>query len=294
VLEKMRATQCATAFTDNGGAARGRADGAQHVLFEVKNEPEESKAPGDYYKVLAEVPGGQGVPSDQGRRLSADQIGPPPCCLTLRRGQDAAVRIPLTLPGQEFVSLGLRAFITLLRSIPCRTWTKPFAERAYHLWLNDGQARRPGRHLLAERTTRSAHRVGRSHRRARQSGGGQACPEAEASQLPEEQGQASVDPCRSRHAGRRARGDGGKLLIETCELKTCDLKTCQLIDLRAGVAEPPEASISIGATAGTASVALTETSAILKEYRTFPGVIERDDGLFALGWGGGSDPSRPP
>jgi len=39
-------------------AARGRPHGAQHVPVRVK-KPEESKAPWDYYKLLAEVPGDQ-------------------------------------------------------------------------------------------------------------------------------------------------------------------------------------------------------------------------------------------
>ncbi|WP_342728480.1 ABC transporter substrate-binding protein [Bradyrhizobium sp. B097] len=58
VLAKMRATPVRDAFTDNGVV---REDGRMEhsmFLFEVK-KPEESKAPWDYYKVLAEVPGDQ-------------------------------------------------------------------------------------------------------------------------------------------------------------------------------------------------------------------------------------------
>ncbi|MCP1832341.1 MULTISPECIES: ABC transporter substrate-binding protein [Bradyrhizobium] len=58
VLAKMRATPVRDAFTDNGLV---REDGRMvhsMFLFEVK-KPEESKAPWDYYKVLAEVPGDQ-------------------------------------------------------------------------------------------------------------------------------------------------------------------------------------------------------------------------------------------
>jgi branched-chain amino acid transport system substrate-binding protein len=58
VLAKMRATPVRDAFTDNGVL---REDGRMvhsMFLFEVK-KPEESKAPWDYYKVLAEVPGDQ-------------------------------------------------------------------------------------------------------------------------------------------------------------------------------------------------------------------------------------------
>ncbi|MET0678558.1 MAG: ABC transporter substrate-binding protein, partial [Bradyrhizobium sp.] len=58
VLEKMRATPIRDAFTDNGVL---REDGRMvhsMFLFEVK-KPEESKAPWDYYKLLAEVPGDQ-------------------------------------------------------------------------------------------------------------------------------------------------------------------------------------------------------------------------------------------
>jgi branched-chain amino acid transport system substrate-binding protein len=58
VLEKMRATPVSDAFTDNGVL---REDGRMvhsMFLFEVK-KPEESRAPWDYYKVLAEVPGDQ-------------------------------------------------------------------------------------------------------------------------------------------------------------------------------------------------------------------------------------------
>uniref|UniRef100_Q07TD0 Extracellular ligand-binding receptor n=1 Tax=Rhodopseudomonas palustris (strain BisA53) TaxID=316055 RepID=Q07TD0_RHOP5 len=58
VLAKMRATPVRDAFTDNGFL---REDGRMvhsMFLFEVK-KPEESKAPWDYYKVLAEVPGDQ-------------------------------------------------------------------------------------------------------------------------------------------------------------------------------------------------------------------------------------------
>ncbi|PDT73768.1 ABC transporter substrate-binding protein [Bradyrhizobium sp. C9] len=58
VLAKMRATPVRDAFTDNGVV---REDGRMvhsMFLFEVK-KPEESKAPWDYYKVLAEVPGEQ-------------------------------------------------------------------------------------------------------------------------------------------------------------------------------------------------------------------------------------------
>ena len=55
VMAKMRATPVRDAFTDNGAL---REDGRMvhsMFLFEVK-KPEESKAPWDYYKVLAEVP----------------------------------------------------------------------------------------------------------------------------------------------------------------------------------------------------------------------------------------------
>ena len=58
VLDKMRATPIRDAFTDNGVL---REDGRMvhsMFLFEVK-KPEESKAPWDYYKLLAEVPGDQ-------------------------------------------------------------------------------------------------------------------------------------------------------------------------------------------------------------------------------------------
>jgi branched-chain amino acid transport system substrate-binding protein len=58
VLEKMRSTPVRDAFTDNGVL---REDGRMvhsMFLFEVK-KPEESKAPWDYYKLLAEVPGDQ-------------------------------------------------------------------------------------------------------------------------------------------------------------------------------------------------------------------------------------------
>jgi branched-chain amino acid transport system substrate-binding protein len=58
VLAKMRETPVRDAFTDNGFL---REDGRMvHSMFllEVK-KPEESKAPWDYYKVLAEVPGDQ-------------------------------------------------------------------------------------------------------------------------------------------------------------------------------------------------------------------------------------------
>ncbi|MCC8953300.1 ABC transporter substrate-binding protein [Bradyrhizobium sp. Pear77] len=58
VLAKMRATPVRDAFSDNGVV---REDGRMvhsMFLFEVKR-PEESKAPWDYYKVLAEVPGDQ-------------------------------------------------------------------------------------------------------------------------------------------------------------------------------------------------------------------------------------------
>ncbi|VIO75821.1 ABC transporter substrate-binding protein [Bradyrhizobium ivorense] len=58
VLAKMRETPVRDAFTDNGVV---REDGRMvhsMFLFEVK-KPEESKAPWDYYKVLAEVPGDQ-------------------------------------------------------------------------------------------------------------------------------------------------------------------------------------------------------------------------------------------
>ncbi|MGF6313659.1 branched-chain amino acid transport system substrate-binding protein [Bradyrhizobium sp. i1.8.4] len=58
VLAKMRATPVRDAFTDNGVV---REDGRMvhsMFLFEVK-KPDESKAPWDYYKVLAEVPGDQ-------------------------------------------------------------------------------------------------------------------------------------------------------------------------------------------------------------------------------------------
>ncbi|MBR0872870.1 ABC transporter substrate-binding protein [Bradyrhizobium tropiciagri] len=58
VLAKMRETPVRDAFTENGVV---REDGRMvhsMFLFEVK-KPEESKAPWDYYKVLAEVPGDQ-------------------------------------------------------------------------------------------------------------------------------------------------------------------------------------------------------------------------------------------
>jgi branched-chain amino acid transport system substrate-binding protein len=58
VLAKMRETPVRDAFTDNGVL---REDGRMvhsMFLFEIK-KPEESKAPWDYYKVLAEVPGDQ-------------------------------------------------------------------------------------------------------------------------------------------------------------------------------------------------------------------------------------------
>ncbi|KPF98678.1 ABC transporter permease [Rhodopseudomonas sp. AAP120] len=58
VLAKMREMPVRDAFTDNGYL---REDGRMvhsMFLFEVK-KPEESKAPWDYYKVLAEVPGDQ-------------------------------------------------------------------------------------------------------------------------------------------------------------------------------------------------------------------------------------------
>ena len=58
VLAKMREMPVRDAFTDNGFL---REDGRMvhsMFLFEVK-KPEESKAPGDYYKLLAEVPGDQ-------------------------------------------------------------------------------------------------------------------------------------------------------------------------------------------------------------------------------------------
>jgi len=58
VMAKMRATPVRDAFTDNGVL---REDGRMvhsMFLFEVK-KPEESKAPWDYYKVIAEVPGDQ-------------------------------------------------------------------------------------------------------------------------------------------------------------------------------------------------------------------------------------------
>ncbi|MDB5619552.1 ABC transporter substrate-binding protein [Tardiphaga sp.] len=58
VLAKMRETPVRDAFTDNGVL---REDGRMEhsmFLFEVK-KPEESKAPWDYYKLLAEVPGNQ-------------------------------------------------------------------------------------------------------------------------------------------------------------------------------------------------------------------------------------------
>lgn len=58
VLEKMRSTPVRDAFTDNGVL---REDGRMvHSMFllEVK-KPDESKAPWDYYKLLAEVPGDQ-------------------------------------------------------------------------------------------------------------------------------------------------------------------------------------------------------------------------------------------
>jgi branched-chain amino acid transport system substrate-binding protein len=58
VMAKMREMPVRDAFTDNGVL---RADGRMvhsMFLFEVK-KPEDSKAPWDYYKVLAEVPGDQ-------------------------------------------------------------------------------------------------------------------------------------------------------------------------------------------------------------------------------------------
>jgi branched-chain amino acid transport system substrate-binding protein len=58
VLAKMRSTPVRDAFTDNGVL---REDGRMvhsMFLFEVK-KPEESNAPWDYYKLLAEVPGDQ-------------------------------------------------------------------------------------------------------------------------------------------------------------------------------------------------------------------------------------------
>ncbi|WP_420132396.1 ABC transporter substrate-binding protein [Rhodopseudomonas sp.] len=58
VLAKMREIPVRDAFTDNGSL---REDGRMvhsMFLFEVK-KPEESKAPWDYYKLLAEVPGDQ-------------------------------------------------------------------------------------------------------------------------------------------------------------------------------------------------------------------------------------------
>ncbi|MCA1453748.1 ABC transporter substrate-binding protein [Bradyrhizobium sp. BRP22] len=58
VMAKMREMPVRDAFTDNGVL---RADGRMvhsMFLFEVK-KPEESKAPWDYYKLLAEVPGDQ-------------------------------------------------------------------------------------------------------------------------------------------------------------------------------------------------------------------------------------------
>jgi branched-chain amino acid transport system substrate-binding protein len=58
VLSKMREMPVRDAFTDNGYL---REDGRMvhsMFLFEVK-KPEESKAPWDYYKLLAEVPGDQ-------------------------------------------------------------------------------------------------------------------------------------------------------------------------------------------------------------------------------------------
>ena len=58
VLAKMRETPVHDAFTDNGFV---REDGRMvhsMFLFEVK-KPEESKAPWDYYRLLAEVPGDQ-------------------------------------------------------------------------------------------------------------------------------------------------------------------------------------------------------------------------------------------
>jgi branched-chain amino acid transport system substrate-binding protein len=58
VLAKMRETPVRDAFTNNGVL---REDGRMvhsMFLFEVK-KPEESKAPWDYYKLLAEVPGDQ-------------------------------------------------------------------------------------------------------------------------------------------------------------------------------------------------------------------------------------------
>jgi branched-chain amino acid transport system substrate-binding protein len=58
VLAKMRATPVRDAFTDNGVVREDGRMVQSMFLFEVK-KPEESKAPWDYYKVLAEVPGDQ-------------------------------------------------------------------------------------------------------------------------------------------------------------------------------------------------------------------------------------------
>jgi branched-chain amino acid transport system substrate-binding protein len=58
VLAKMRETPVRDAFTENG-VLRGDGRMVHNMfLFEVK-KPEESKAPWDYYKVQAEVPGDQ-------------------------------------------------------------------------------------------------------------------------------------------------------------------------------------------------------------------------------------------
>ncbi len=58
VLAKMRETPVRDAFTDNGFVRKDGRMVHSMFLFEVK-KPEESKAPWDYYKVLAEVPGDQ-------------------------------------------------------------------------------------------------------------------------------------------------------------------------------------------------------------------------------------------
>jgi len=101
-------------------------------------------------------------------------------CLTLASGKMPRLGFRLTLPGQEFVSLGLRAFITLLRSIACRTWTKAIRETRLS---RSGSMNRPARGpgdiywLNAQRDLLTAS--GRSDRRGRpKAGGGQAAKKA--------------------------------------------------------------------------------------------------------------------
>ena len=58
------------------GKGMVRADGRKihpAYLFEVK-KPEESKYPGDDYKLRANDPGGRSVPAAEGRQLSAGQL----------------------------------------------------------------------------------------------------------------------------------------------------------------------------------------------------------------------------